>query len=203
MTKTGLSRLILERRPWKGNIMSDAMVCPWWLAYTFDHPLRRRFHRAERIFGPYIRPGATAYDLGCGMGFNTLGLARLVGPNGHVIAVDVQEKMLQVLMKRAVKASLDDRISSLTAEPHRLGLDTPADFSLAFWMLHETPDPPGFIEEVSNHLCRGGRFMIVEPKFHVSKKLFRETIDLCRSLGLNALDEPQVRLSRAVVFQKD
>lgn len=182
--------------------MSEAMVCPWWLAYTFDHPLRKRFHRPERLFSPYVGPGATVYDLGCGMGFNTLGLARLVGPNGHVMAVDIQEKMLQVLMKRAARASLDDRISCLRAEPDRLGLDAPADFALAFWMLHETPDPAWFIEEVSKHLYPGGRFMVVEPKIHVSKKLFRKTVDVCLSLGLPVLNEPHVNFSRAAVFQK-
>lgn len=182
--------------------MSDAMVCPWWLAYTFDHPLRKRFHRAERIFGPHVRSGATVYDLGCGMGFNTLGLARLVGPNGRVLAVDIQEKMLQVLRKRAAKASLDDRITCVQADPDHLGLDTPADFALAFWMLHETPDPARLIEEVSQHLHPGGRFMVVEPKLHLSKKLFADTVDVCRALGLPILNEPDVNFSRAAVFQK-
>lgn len=182
--------------------MSDAMVCPWWLAYTFDHPLRKHFHRAERLFSPYVGPGATVYDLGCGMGFNTLGLARLVGPNGHVTAVDIQEKMLQVLMKRAAEACLDDRISCLQAEPDRLRLDAPADFALAFWMLHETPDPARFIEEVSKHLCPGGRFMMVEPRFHVSKKRFQKTVNLCRTLDLKTLDEPPVRFSRAAVLER-
>ena len=68
--------------------MSHAMICPWWLAYTFDHPLRRLVHRPRTLYGAYVCEGMTVCDLGCGLGFNTMGLAELVGPNGRVIAVD-------------------------------------------------------------------------------------------------------------------
>jgi len=39
----------------------------------------------------------TVLDIGCGMGFFSIPLAPMVGPNGKVIWVDMQEKMLQLL----------------------------------------------------------------------------------------------------------
>lgn len=70
--------------------MPDQRVCPWWLAYTFDHALRRLIHRPEVILAGLVRPGQTVLDLGCGMGFFSLAMARLVGEQGRVICVDLQ-----------------------------------------------------------------------------------------------------------------
>ena len=102
--------------------MSHAMICPWWLAYPVDHPLRRLVHRPETLYGDHVREGMTVCDLGCGLGFNTMGLAGLVGPDGRVIAVDIQEKMLQAVMRRASRQGLEDRVTCRLAQPHRLGL---------------------------------------------------------------------------------
>ena len=70
----------------------DGNICPWWLAYTFDNPFRRFFHSPEKIFGPYAADSITVLDVGCGMGFFSIGLAKLVGDRGCVIAADVQKK---------------------------------------------------------------------------------------------------------------
>ena len=64
--------------------MSDHHVCPWWLAYTFDNPLRRLIHNPRDIFSGYVKEGMTVMDVGCGMGYFTLGLAEL-GPGPKII----------------------------------------------------------------------------------------------------------------------
>src|SRR5512139_2340496 len=119
--------------------MSD-MVCPWWLCHSFDNPLRRLFHDPERLLQPYVKPGMTVVDIGCGMGYFTIGLAMLAGPGGKVIAVDLQQRMLDAMEKRAVKAGVADRILSRRGRNESLGIEGPADFALAFWMAHEVPD---------------------------------------------------------------
>ncbi len=53
-----------------------------------------------------IEPGQTVCDLGCGNGFYTLELAKLVGPEGIVYAVDIQPEMLRLLVTRARQAGL-------------------------------------------------------------------------------------------------
>lgn len=85
-------------------------IFPWWLAYTFDNPLRRLLHKPERIVESYVTEGMTVLDVGCGMGFFSIGFAKLVGSQGVVIAVDVQQKMLNTLRERAEKAGVSDRL---------------------------------------------------------------------------------------------
>ena len=76
-------------------------VCPWWMAYTFDNPVRKLFHNPQKIFDAYIRVGMTVMDVGCGMGYFSRGMAKLVGTSEKVIAVDLQQKMLDIMLKRA------------------------------------------------------------------------------------------------------
>jgi ubiquinone/menaquinone biosynthesis C-methylase UbiE len=83
--------------------MPDHHVCPWWLAYTFDNRLRRLIHNPQKILSGYVQEGMTVMDIGCGMGYFTLGLAELVGDAGQVLAVDLQQQMLDIMMKRATQ----------------------------------------------------------------------------------------------------
>ena len=96
-------------------------VCPWWLAYTFDNPLRRIFHKPEEMFAPYLREGMTAIDLGCGMGYFSIGMAKLVGDTGKILSVDLQQQMLDTLMQRAGKAGVAGRITPLRCEENNIG----------------------------------------------------------------------------------
>ncbi len=184
------------------------LTCPWWLLFTFDNPLRKCIHDPHKILSPYIQPGDTVLDVGCGMGYFTLELARLVKPpaspdgSGLVIAADLQAQMLAGLRQRAGRAGLLDRIRFLPGKPERIGLDCELDFALAFWMLHEVRQPEGFLREIHAALKPGGRLLIVEPVIHVSKAAFSRTESLAERLGFNLQGRPAVRLSRAILLQK-
>ena len=177
-------------------------VCPWWLCHSFDNPLRRLIQDPVRILNPHVQTGMTVVDIGCGMGYFTLELARLVGPDGKVIAVDLQEKMLAALDRRARKAGLADRIVLHRCRPDLLGVEETADFVLVFWMAHEVPDKPRFFAQISDLLKPGGRLLLVEPKFHVTRGSFRRTVEVCRAAGFRLLGEPAIILSRAVRMEK-
>jgi 2-polyprenyl-3-methyl-5-hydroxy-6-metoxy-1,4-benzoquinol methylase len=124
--------------------IGQKIVCPWWLCYTFDNPLRRLVHNPERILGPYVRPGDRVIDIGPGMGYFTLPLARRVGPGGCVTAIDIQAEMLSVLMARARRRGVPNVIRPHLATRDSLGRHEPADFILAFWMLHPDKSPATF-----------------------------------------------------------
>ena len=182
--------------------MSDH-ICPWWLAYTFDNPFRHFFHNPEKMLGSYVAKGMTVLDVGCGMGFFSIGLAKIVGDKGCVIAADVQPKMLRALEKRSEKVGVSNIIHLHRSEPNKLGVGTPVDFILAFWMVHEVPDPKIFFHQIRSCLKSNGRILIAEPKFHVSLKRFQEILVSAQESGLNLCETPCLRFSRSVVLKND
>lgn len=177
-------------------------ICPWWGGHFIDNRFRRLLHKPEKILAPYVRDGMTVMDLGCGMGFFSIGMAKIVGDEGRVIAVDVQPEMLEVLRKRAEKAGLTSRIRTHRCEPDSIGVDDPVDFVLAFWAVHEVPDLRGLLTQLNACLRSTGKFLATEPRFHVSARAFSRMIATAEDIGLKVLERPRVCLSRAVVLGK-
>lgn len=150
-----------------------------------------------------LQRGMTVMDFGCGMGLFSIAMAELVGEGGCVIAVDVQQKMLDVLHQRAERAGVADRIRTHRCEPTALGVDGPVDFVLAFWSAHEVPDLRGLLADVHGCLVEGGKFLVAEPKGHVSAEAFGKMVAVAEEVGLRPFAWPRVRLSRAVVLGKE
>ena len=174
-------------------------VCPVEKAGMLDFTLRKWFQNPEKILRPYVQEGMTALDLGCGPGFFTLPMARLVGKTGKVIAADLQEGMLAIVRKKIQKSDLTDIVKLHLSRPEGIGLAEKCDFILIFYMLHEVPDPVKFLREIRSLLKPEGRVLIVEPKWHVTQNDFQESIGLMKQAGLDILAEPRIRFSRAVV----
>ncbi len=191
-----------DRRRFKRALLTGEHLCPWWLAYTFDNRLRRWIHRPERLLDAYVRPGMTVVDIGCGMGHFSLGMARMVGRRGEVVAVDLQPQMLEVLSRRAEKQGLADRIRLHRCRADALGLEMAADFALTFWMAHEVGDLQPFMREIHALLTAGGSYFLAEPRLHVTADRFRRIAETAKRAGFTECSRPAVRLSRAVVFRK-
>ena len=177
-----------------------AHVCPWWGGYFIDNRLRRLLHDPEAILSPYVTPGMTVLDAGCGMGWFSIPMARMVGDQGRVIAADLQQQMLDVLMKRARKSGVDTRIQPHKCERDRLGVQIQADFILAFAMVHEVPDQRRLLGELRRCLKPSGRLLVAEPKIHVPGRAFRQTVGTAEDLGLRVVEQPRIRWCWAVVL---
>lgn len=161
-------------------------VCPVWIGYLLLSPLRKIFESPEKRLGPFVSPGITVLEPGCGMGYFTLPLAQMVGTSGKVVAADIQEKMLAKVRKRAAKSGLDSRIETRLATGDSLAVDDLAsqvDFAAALHLVHELPDQASFFEQIYGALKPGGRFLVVEPKGHVSAQDFAASIDLAKLSG--------------------
>ena len=88
--------------------MSDtSRICSWKHAFALDNPIRRLIHNPQKILGGYIEPGQTVLDVGCGPGAFSIAMAKMVGELGKVIAVDVQEEMLQIVREKAAQRGLE------------------------------------------------------------------------------------------------
>ena len=180
----------------------DEHVCPWWLAPTFDNPLRWLIQNPYRILSGFVQQGQTVADIGCGMGYFSIPLAHIVGAQGKVIATDLQDEMLQGVRRRAIRAGVQERLVIRQAQDTSLGLAEQLDFALAFWMVHEVPDPVALLGEIHSHLIPGGGLLIAEPVIHVSEKAFQKTVDSAALAGLSPVKSVKIRLSRATFFLK-
>ncbi len=178
-------------------------ICPFWVGYLLACPLRRLWHNPRRILRPYVRPNMKVVDVGCAMGYFTLPLARMVEPKGRVVAVDIQEKMLAALRRRARRARLERRISAHLCTVESLNLDEVAgavDFVLAFAVLHEVAEPQKLYAQVGAALKPGGRFLLAEPVGRVTAAGFEGMVAQAQQAGFTLADRPRVARSRAVVL---
>lgn len=178
-------------------------VCPWWLGYLLASPLRRLLQDPETIMRPYVREGMTVLDVGCGMGFFSLPLAKLVGATGKVVCVDLQEKMIKGLLRKAEKAGLSERIDARISQ-NSLKLNdmtSKIDFALLFALVHEVPDKERLFSEVYATMKRTGILLLAEPRGHVSKSDFEKTVSIAQSAGFENLLQLEIRRSHAVLLQ--
>jgi cyclopropane fatty-acyl-phospholipid synthase-like methyltransferase len=177
-------------------------VCPWWGGYFIDNYFRRWLHHPERILSPYVRPGMKALDFGCGMGIFAITMAQLVAEDGRVIAVDLQQQMLDVLSKRAARAGVGQRIHTHRCSANSLDLNEAVDFALAFYSAHEVPDAARLLVEVYELLIPHGQFLIAEPVGHVLQGAFARMLDQAKEVGFEIRERPAIRLSHAALLVK-
>lgn len=175
-------------------------VCPHQISFFLDNWIRRLIQSPGKIVGPYIQEGNTVIDMGCGPGYFTIDMAKMVGPKGRVVAVDIQAKMLERVRKKAQRHAVAERIDFHKAGDEHVGLNQRADFILAFYMIHEVPDMTHTLKEMKALLKSGGKILAVEPKMHVSKAGFNRMLGRAEKIGLKAIDFPKKTGGRSVVW---
>jgi ubiquinone/menaquinone biosynthesis C-methylase UbiE len=177
-------------------------ICPVEIAGSLDSRFRRWIQNPRKILSPYINEGMTVLDLGCGPGFFSVDIAKMVGNAGRVIASDLQEGMLEKLRDKIQGTDIEKRVILHKCQKNAIGVSEKVDFVLAFYMVHEVSNRGEFFNQVASVLKPDGKELVVEPPFHVSKKAFEETIRTARAAGFIPVDGPKVFLSKTVLFKK-
>lgn len=180
-------------------------ICPWYVGYLLANPLRRLFQNPKNILRPFIKEGMTILEVGPGMGFFSLPLAKFVGETGRVVCVDLQEKMIKSLRRRADKAGLLTRIETRLSTETSLQIDDlreKVDFALAFAVVHEVSDPKKLFTQIFNSLKREGMLLVSEPTGHVTKGEFDTMLSIAQSAGLKILDTLNIACSHSVTLSK-
>jgi ubiquinone/menaquinone biosynthesis C-methylase UbiE len=180
-------------------------LCPWWIGWALASPLRKLFYNPAGILENYVRQGMTVLEPGPGMGFFTMELARIAGPTGRVIAVDVQRQMLERLRRRAQTRGLADRIELRLADGNGMHIDDLADkvdFILAFAMAHEVRDKSRFFKELLSTLRSQGSMLISEPAWHVRESDFERSLEVALSAGFQVKGKPTIRTNLPALLTK-
>ena len=173
--------------------LPESRTCPLWMQYLLLSPVRRWVESPVRLLGAYATPGMTVLEPGCGFGYFSLPLARMVGPEGRVVSVDLAPKAVARLKRRATKAGVAARMDVRSCGARELGLDEyrgQIDLVVMMNTLHEFEDIPGFLSQVRALLKPNGRLLIVEPPGHVTPDNFAAELECCRRAGFRELTPP-------------
>ena len=179
-------------------------VCSHTHSFVLDNVIRKIFQNPAKIAGPYIRPGHTIIDFGCGPGYFTTAMAERTGPDGKVWAVDLQPEMLEKVSKKCRKLGLSAIVTCHRCAQDAIDLDSgvQADFMLAYYMVHEVPDLQAFFNQACPLLKPGGRFLVVEPLFHVSRSRFKTICAAALAAGFKLLDTPKGKGGRTLLLTR-
>jgi ubiquinone/menaquinone biosynthesis C-methylase UbiE len=184
----------------KMNKEEKQRVCPVENAGGLDNSVRRLLQNPYKILKPFIHKGMTVLDLGCGPGFFSIEIAKMLEDSGKVIAADLQDGMLDKVISKIKGTELEQRIIIHKCGKQEIGLNEKVDFILAFYMVHEVPNQERLFEELKSLLDTNGKIYIIEPKFHVSKKQFEDMMGKIKELGFEILDRPKVFFSRTALI---
>jgi ubiquinone/menaquinone biosynthesis C-methylase UbiE len=185
------ARLPPARERYKGRQIAETMSyhgAPWLIRATRDEEESPQ----ELLDALQVKPGQTVADVGCGNGFYSLQLAQLVGPEGRVLAVDIQPEMLRLLKERAAEAGIDniEPILSTPADPN-LPADE-VDLILLVDVYHEFSYPQRMLQAMRTSLSRDGRIVLAEYRMEdpaVPIKLLHKMSkkQILREYGANGL----------------
>jgi len=181
---------------------SNNRVCPVELAGGLDNSIRRFLQNPQKILKPYIKEEMTVLDFGCGPGFFTIEIAKMLGGSGKVIAADLQDGMLEKVKNKIKGTRLEQIIRLHKCESDKIGIAEEVDFILGFYVIHEVPDKKRLFEEFNSLLKQDGKILIIEPNFHVSKNAFNDMLGIMGNSGLKVIERPKSFMNRAVLAEK-
>lgn len=183
------------------NNLPNTHLHPLEKAGALESRFRLLLQNPGKILRKYIHPGMSILDLGCGTGYFTLEIARLLNNHGKVIASDVQMGMLEILQQKLQNSELQSLIEIHKSEEHTLCYTEKVDFILAFYSFHEMEYIDRIICELTKIVKPETKILISEQKFHVSRNTFETIINKMENNGFEICERPRIFLSRTVLMK--
>jgi ubiquinone/menaquinone biosynthesis C-methylase UbiE len=152
---------------WRFASRRQSLPCPVWLRWfvELDNPFTSTNRSNVIVQQLDLHPGMRVLDVGCGPGRVTIPIARAVGPDGEVVAIDVQTGMLNRARQRAAAANVGN-IRFLQTHVGDGALDVePADRAILVTVLGEIPDREAALRAIFDALKPGGYVSVTEIVF--------------------------------------
>ena len=164
-----------------------------------EEPSRDEWQKPDEVVKALaLKPRSTACDIGAGPGYFALRLARAVGSQGQVFAVDVEPVVLDRLRERITQAKVSNVTPVLALGDDPLLPSGSCDLVLIVDTFHHFPDGAAYLRRLTRALRPGGR--IVNIDFHkrelpvgppLEHKVAREDfLAQAKRAGLDVVAEP-------------
>jgi ubiquinone/menaquinone biosynthesis C-methylase UbiE len=156
--------------------------CPASLDWLVDNPVRR-YYMGPVLDRVGIRPGEHVLELGPGPGIFTVEAARRVGPEGRLVAVDIQPEMIAQVEKRVREAGLAN-VETQVSDAYHLPLnDESVDRAFLVTVLPEILDRQRALAELRRVLKPDGALSITEEFLDPDYPLAQTTIRWAKEAG--------------------
>jgi len=137
---------------------------PHQFAKALDNPIRLRYRNPGETLGMFgFAAGMTVLDVGCGTGLFTVDMARMIGEEGVVHAIDIQQPMLHKCEQRMYEAGVADRVHLHHCGVNALPLpENSIDLAVLIATLPQVPDRLGALLELRRVLKPNARIAVSE-----------------------------------------
>ena len=177
------------------------IVCPLAMAGMLDGKLRRFLHDPNKILKKFITKNMTILDIGCGPGVFSIEAAKLMEGTGKVVAVDMQEGMLEILRNKIKGEPFEKNIVLHKCTQESINIKEKADLVLMIYMVHEVPNKENLFNEITPLINKNGLLLIVEHNF-VPKREFNKMVYTIIEKGFTEHSQLKVAFSRGIVLRK-
>lgn len=146
---------------YRGRVIAPAMS--YLGADWLERSDRETTEQPEKVLDTlHIVPGSIVADIGAGTGYYSLRLARRVGPQGRVLATDIQAEMLSRLRANLKKAGITN-VEPILCSPTDANLPVgQLDLALMVDVYHELAHPEETIAQIRRALKPDGRLVLIE-----------------------------------------
>ncbi len=165
---------------------------PAWLSFILLSPLRKIMVQRDRFLRKAgVSVGKTVFELGCGPGFFTEYIAKILTPSGIVYAQDVQAELIKQLENRMQTFEMNENIKPLLCSSDKIPLpDASIDVVYAANVFEEI-EKEGLLENTAKELDRllknGGHITVIEHRHGVNKARFELIIEALQKNGFKPI----------------